>query len=146
MGPLRAQHARGSRRRRGDRRRRRRSTPPTGSHRKAVHYLNWLAEVRDDLPDALREAEAHAFEPKPEDAALLRYEGHLSREFHRSLGNLVKLTKSGDDLVEIEIENAPNEPNLTTESIAGEGIVADLEIAETVKKPRDLTAMHGGEG
>ena len=88
--------------------------------------------------------QGHVLLPKPEDAVLLRYEGHLSREFHRSLGNLVKLTKSGDDLVEIEIENAPNEPNLTTESIAGEGIVADLEIAETVKKGSGTNTVFMG--
>jgi hypothetical protein len=43
----------------------------------ATQYLDWLAGVRAGLPDAMAEAEAQAFEPRPEDAALLRYEAHL---------------------------------------------------------------------
>ena len=108
-------------------------------HRIAVHYLAWLAGVRASLPDAMREAEAQAFEPKPEDAALLRYEAHLSREFHRSLGNLVKLTKSGDDLVESESEEAPNEPNLTEEEEASEAVAPEQEDAETPAEEADST-------
>ena len=99
-------------------------------HGMAVQYLQWLATVRAGLPDAMHEAQAQAFEPKPEDAVLMRYEGMLSREFHRSLGDLVKLTKSGVDLVESET-NAPNEPNLSTESLSVEDVAADSEIAET---------------
>ncbi len=85
-----------------------------------------LREVWQSLPDdsAARDAQAEldAFAPHPEDAPLLRYEAQLSRQFHRALGDLVKLTKSGDDLAgAIEDEEAPTEANLA-EVAVDEGV------------------------
>ncbi len=74
------------------------------------------ATLPDDSARDDAQAELDAFEPRPEDAPLLRYEGQLARQFHRSLADLVKLTKSGDDLVEAAEEeadehDAPSEAN-----------------------------------
>ena len=79
--------------------------------RVAGERLNRLAAIQTDLPDRSaersRHAELAAFDPRPEDALLLRYEGQIDREFHRSLGALTGLARSGADLV----DDAPNEPN-----------------------------------
>ena len=109
-------------------------------HGMATDSLAWLAALRADLPDPRREAEARAFEPRAGDASLLRYEAHLSRQFHRSLGSLIELTKSGDDLVVATEEDAPNEPNLPAESVDNEGVASDPEIAETAPEERPVAA------
>ncbi len=75
-----------------------------------------LRSLRKTLPDESAARDAHAevaaLAPRPEDGPLSRYEAQLSRQFHRALGDLVKLTKSGDDLVEAaEEEDAPSEAN-----------------------------------
>ena len=79
---------------------------------------------RETLPDRSadrnRFAELEAFAPQPEDAALLRAEAQHTRAFHRSLGDLIKLTRSGDDLVAEDEAEAPNEPN-AAEPVAAEG-------------------------
>jgi hypothetical protein len=64
------------------------------------HTLPDDSEARD------RHAELEAFAPQPEDAALLRYEAQFDREFRASINQLARLSKTGDDLIEI----APNEP------------------------------------
>jgi hypothetical protein len=80
----------------------------------ASSHLAALRELRPAVPDDAAARDAHAevmaFAPRPEDAPLLRYEAQRSREFHRALADLVKLTKSGDDLVlEAEEAEAPSE-------------------------------------
>jgi hypothetical protein len=57
-----------------------------------------------------REAELEAFLPRREDAAFLRYEGQFDRELRASITQLSKLTRTGDDLVPIEVD-APTEAN-----------------------------------
>ena len=70
----------------------------------ADEALDRLEALHDRLPDRAseraRRAEVAAFEPRPEDAPLLRYEGQLDREFHRGLAALTKLVKSDADPVE----------------------------------------------
>ncbi len=112
--------------------------------RLAAGHLAWLSALRASLPDPLREAEAAAFDPRPEDASLLRYEAHLSREFHRSLGSLVKLTKSGDDLVEESHADAPNEPNLEAEPESEEEVTAEAESAEPPPEERQGSEERPG--
>jgi hypothetical protein len=71
--------------------------------RLALGRIEALRRLRSGLPgEPTREAEAEAFEPRPEDAALLRYEAQLTRQFHKALADLVRLAKSGDDLVPAE--------------------------------------------
>ena len=119
-----------------------------------------LHEHRRSLPDdsAARDAQAEldAFDPRPEDAPLLRYEGQLSRQFHKALGDLVKLTKSGDDLVEgleeeADEEDAPTEANLA-EVAVDEGVEGDSsETPAAAGESRMVAeasarAAEGGEG
>ena len=70
---------------------------------------HWHA-LPDDSPALDRSAEGEALAPTKDDMLALRYEAQRSREFHRALGDLTKLTKTGDDLVEDTAEAAaPNE-------------------------------------
>lgn len=76
------------------------------------------APLHDELPDPTpwrhRQAEAEAFAPHRDDALLLHYEAQLSREFHRSLADLTRLTQSEADVVEeAETVDSPTEANLS---------------------------------
>jgi hypothetical protein len=77
---------------------------------RATTHINLLIDLWPTLPDEsearARHAEIEAFAPQPEDAALLRYEAQFDREFRASINQLARLSKTGDDLIEI----APNEP------------------------------------
>jgi len=73
----------------------------------------------DEGPARDFQAELDAFAPRPEDAALLRYEGQFDREFRASLNQLTRLTLTGADLVDDDDATpvavaaepeAPNEP------------------------------------
>lgn len=84
-----------------------------------IHYkINRLVDLWETLPDLTearnRHAELEAFVPQAEDAALLRYEAQLDREFRASVNQLTRLTKSGDDLIEpaiaLEIPTITEEP------------------------------------
>jgi hypothetical protein len=69
-----------------------------------------LDRHRSALPDGTaardRFAELKAFEPRKEDAVLLRYEGQQNRVFKTSLDQLMKLAQTGADVAE---EESPNE-------------------------------------
>ncbi len=100
--------------------------------RLALHEIDRLREVMPTRPDCSaardEQAELDAFAPQPEDAPLLRYEGQLARQFHRSLAELVKLTKSGDDLA------APTEANSDPEVEADSGVEPDSPSDESAPK------------
>jgi hypothetical protein len=89
----------------------------------------------DDSPARAARAEADAFEPRPEDAPLLRYEAQLSRQFHRALADLVKLTKTGDDLVEAV---APTEANSEAEVV--ETSCVESESSDAEPTPESVSA------
>jgi hypothetical protein len=100
-----------------------------------------------DLPDPSsvrdRYAESLAFEPQPGDAPLLRYEGQLTRQFHKALADLIKLTESGADLVEDEPEAiAPSEPNSTPEVHVDEDVVEEFSGADPA--PGTVEIVAGG--
>ena len=94
----------------------------------AAEEIAALREALDALPDPtpswLRQAEAEALLPSREDALALRYEAQRSREFHRALGDLARLTKSGDDLVDGPEDEAP-EADVPSEANPAEVVTED---------------------
>jgi hypothetical protein len=83
----------------------------------------------------------------------LRYEAHLSRQFHKSLNDLTKLTWSEDDLIparedaaEVVAEAgadrgeaaeavAPNEPKFSAEAQSEERVASDPNSDESAPEP-----------
>ena len=102
----------------------------------ALANIERLREYGPSLPDPTAsraaQAELEAFQPKPEDAPLQRYEAQLSRQFHRSLADLVKLTQSGADLVEPE---APTEANLDSEAVGDSEVASEPASDESAPEP-----------
>jgi hypothetical protein len=76
----------------------------------AARKADELERLRATLPDVKAErdrfAELEAYAPRPEDAILLRYEGQQQRLFKTSLDGLMRLSKTGADVME---EVSPNE-------------------------------------
>ena len=58
--------------------------------------------------------------PQKEDVLLLRYESQRSREFHRALGDLTKMARTGSDLVEIEEVASGSDEELPSEANSAE--------------------------
>ncbi len=105
--------------------------------RSIASYGAHLATLPDRSADRDRAAELDAFAPRPEDAPLLRAEAQFSRAFHRSLGDLTRLSRSGDDLVEADEPASPNEPNDLVEVVSDTGIASD-------SPPEELEADRAG--
>jgi hypothetical protein len=75
-------------------------------------------------PRRKRHAELRAYEPRPEDATMFRYEAEQNRVFQKSLDGLIRLAKSGADVAE---EAAPIEPNAAEAVAPNEPNAAEVE-------------------
>ncbi len=90
----------------------------TTFHAVFVSKFNILQDIFEGLPDEsaarTRYAELEAFAPLAEDAPFHRYEAQHDREARSVIAMLIKLEKTGEDLVGVRLEEAeaelPNEP------------------------------------
>jgi len=89
-------------------------------HKRMAAMEETLAEIDDRYTTRLKTAELIGLKPQKEDALYQRYEAHHEREVRANLTLLMKLEKTGDDLVglthaeEVRLASLPPEPTAIT--------------------------------